>query len=95
MRRRKNRNRRKKRLELEESCLPLLNEVAEGGIVFLAILACLLSYPEIVKKNIFIKLNILFENVHDVSGGGCGAVEMVGVNNFAFCDKICHCEKWR
>ena len=85
-------------MELEESCLPLLNEVAEGGIVCIAILACLLSYPEIVKKNIFIKLNIVFENVHvccwDVSGG-CGGVEMVGLNNFAFCDEICHCEKWR
>ena len=75
-RRSRSRNWRKKRLELEESRLPLLNEVAEGCIVCIAILACLLSYPEIVKKNIFIKLNIVFENVHDVSGG-CGGVEMV------------------
>ena len=79
-------------MELEESCLPLLNEVAEGGILCIVILACLLSYPEIVKENIFIKLNIVFENVHDVSGG-CGGVEMVIVNNFAFCDEICLCEK--
>ena len=54
-RRNGSRNRRKKRLELKESCLPLLNEVAEGGIVCIAILACLLSYPEIVKKIFFYK----------------------------------------
>lgn len=66
----------------------------EGSILYIAILACLLSYPEIVMKNFLKKSNIVFESVHvcccDVSGG-----EMVGVNNFAFCDEICHCEKWR
>ena len=79
---------------MEESCLPLLNEVAEGGIFCIAILACLLSYPEIVKKKFLKKMNIVFESVHvcccDVSGG-----EMVGVSNFAFCDETYHCEKWR
>ena len=85
-------------MEFEELCLPLLNQVAEGGIVCIGILAYVLGCPEIVKNNIFIKLNIVFENVYvcccDVSGG-CGGVEMVGVNNFAFRDEICHCGKWR
>ena len=90
------RSRRKNRLEVEQSPLPDLKEVAEDGIVCIAILACLLSYPKIVKKFVLKKLNIEFESVHvsccdvSVSDG-----DMVGVNNFAFCDEICHCEKWR
>ena len=76
--------------------MPDLKLVAEDGIVCVAILACLLSYPEIVKKFVLKKLNIEFESVHvschdlSVSDGG-----MVGGNNFACCDEICHCEKWR
>ena len=73
-------------MEFEELCLPSLNQVTEIGIVCIEILACLLSCHEIVKNNIFIKLNDVFETVYlccrDVSGG-CGGVEMVGVNNFA------------
>ena len=83
-------------MEVEQSPSPDLKLVAEDGIVGIAILACLLSYPEIVKKFVLKKLNIEFESVHvsccdlSVSDG-----DMVGVNNFAFCDEICHCEKWR
>ena len=88
---------RRERLEFEELCLPSLNQVTEIGIVCIEILACLLSCTEIVTKNIFIKLNGVLETVYlcccDVSGG-CGGVEMVGVNKFAFLDEFGHCVKW-
>ena len=50
-------------MEFVEVGLALLNHIAEVGIVYIEILAGMLSYIVIVEKKMLIKLNGVFETV--------------------------------